>query len=118
MQFSKQKADYILNLAQYFRDNPNFQESLGMLSDEDKYQSLIGLRGIGEWTANYVMMKTYGVTSSIPHGDSGLFKALENHAVIKDRKDRGTIDQFFDQFPGWGSYVTIYLWRSLNNPAY
>lgn len=116
MQFSRQKADYILGLAKTFRETKNLQEKIGQLDKEHQLKELLKLRGVGEWTANYVMMKTYGQIDSIPHGDSGLFKALENHKVIVDRKDRKTIDEFFDQFPGWGSYVTIYLWRSLNSP--
>ncbi len=116
MQFSRQKADYILGLAKTFRETENLQRTIGQLEKEDQLKELLKLRGVGEWTANYVMMKTYGQVDSIPHGDSGLFKALENHKVIEDRKDRNSIDKFFKQFPGWGSYVTIYLWRSLNSP--
>ena len=116
MQFSRQKADYILNLAEVFRRGEVSYQSLADLEYEDQRKRLLGLRGIGEWTANYVLMKTFGDTQSIPFGDVGLFKALENHGVITDRKDRKKIEQFFEQFPGWGSYVTIYLWRSLSEP--
>ena len=116
MQFSRQKADYILNLAEVFRRGEVSYQSLADLEYEDQRKRLLGLRGIGDWTANYVLMKTFGDTQSIPFGDVGLFKALENHGVITDRKDRKKIEQFFEQFPGWGSYVTIYLWRSLSEP--
>ena len=116
MQFSRQKADYILNLAKVFQESNDLQQRIHHSDTEHQMEQLLALRGVGEWTANYVLMKSLGKIDSIPYGDAGLYKALENHHVITDRKDRDSIDEFFAQFPGWGSYVTIYLWRSLSNP--
>jgi len=115
MQFSRQKADYILTLAKTFIQGGIDQDSLSSRTSVERKSELLKLKGVGEWTANYVLMKTFGEMGSIPFGDIGLFKALENHQIITDRKDRKKIEQFFESFPGWGGYLTLYLWRSLAN---
>jgi len=71
---------------------------------------------VGESTANYVLIQTFRNPDSIPFGDIGIYQALENYNLLSNRKDRQAIQALFDKFPGWGSYLTIYLWRSLANP--
>ncbi|MNH27377.1 hypothetical protein D3C79_874840 [compost metagenome] len=58
-------------------------------------------------------MKTLKEYTCIPHGDIGLLNALANHQIITDRKDIAAINRFFEDFKGWESYLTFYLWRSL-----
>jgi len=42
-----------------------------------------------------------------------MIKALVDHGMIADRKDKAGIERFFVRFPGWESYTSFYLWRSL-----
>ncbi|WP_183558937.1 DNA-3-methyladenine glycosylase family protein [Mucilaginibacter sp. SP1R1] len=116
LQFSRQKADYIITLAKLFEAGEISKAQLLQLSSADKVKTLVSLKGIGIWTANYVLMKSLNDTNGIPHGDVGLLKALEDHALIINRKDDKAIAHLFSQFPGWQSYLVHYLWRSLAIP--
>lgn len=114
MQFSSAKAAYLINTAQAFSNGLLSKSILKSLPDgETRHKLLTSFRGIGTWTANYVLMKTIRDPNSIPHGDAGLLKALMNHGIIKDKKDTKNIKLFFERYKNMESYIVIYLWRSL-----
>ena len=117
LQFSRQKAAYIINAAEAFHTGQLSKESLMALTPEGKINALVALKGVGKWTANYVLMKSLNDTTGIPHGDVGLLKALEDHQLIASRKDEETIAKIFNSFAGWESYLVHYLWRSLAVPG-
>ncbi|MNE65711.1 DNA-3-methyladenine glycosylase [compost metagenome] len=114
MQYSTQKANYIISTAKAFSNGEISKEMIRQLPElSAKQKALTNLKGIGIWTANYVLMKTLKEFTCIPYGDIGLLNALANHQIISDRKDLDTINRFFEDFKGWESYLTFYLWRSL-----
>jgi DNA-3-methyladenine glycosylase II len=117
LQFSRQKAAYIINAAKVFNEGELSKEMLMDLSPNEKIAALVELKGVGKWTANYVMMKSLNDTTGVPHGDVGLLKALEDHGLITDRKDEIAITGIFRCFAGWESYLVHYLWRSLAIPG-
>lgn len=114
MQLSRSKVDYIIGIARAVAEGRMSKDILRhMGSVTDRRRGLMELSGVGPWTANYVLMKTMREPSSIPHGDAGMIKALVDHGMIADRKDKAGIERFFDRFSGWESYTSFYLWRSL-----
>ncbi|MGN6420939.1 MAG: DNA-3-methyladenine glycosylase family protein [Pseudobacter sp.] len=119
MQFSQSKAKYLIGIAQAFAENRLNLQMIQALPDFlSKQQALIAHKGIGIWTANYVLMKTLRVPGAIPFGDVGLLKALETHNIIKERKETEKIERFFKKFKGWETYLVFYLWRSLAAPSF
>lgn len=119
MQFSQSKAKYLIGIAQAFAENRLNLEMLLALPDFlSKQQALTAHKGIGIWTANYVLMKTLRVPDAIPFGDVGLLKALESHNIIKERKEAEKIERFFKKFRGWETYLVFYFWRSLAAPSF
>jgi DNA-3-methyladenine glycosylase II len=119
MQFSRQKATYIIGVARAFAEGAMSRQLLMELPDvESRRQALIGLKGVGIWTANYALMKSLREQSCIPHGDVGLLKALTSHGIIRERNETETIQRYFEQYAGWESYLVLYLWRSLAPQSY
>lgn len=117
LQFSRQKADYVIHVAGLISSGEFSKEALMALPDrEAQLKRLIAVRGIGEWTANYVLMKTLKDMNCITIGDTGLNSALDTHGLVKDKKDKAEVRAFFEAFEGWKSYLVIYLWRSLTSP--
>jgi DNA-3-methyladenine glycosylase II len=114
MQFSGSKAQYLIDTAKAFADGAMSRQLLEKLPDfTSRQQALTSLRGIGLWTANYVLMKTLKDPNAIPYGDAGLLNALLKHGLIIEKKDTVGINKLFSQFKGWESYLVFYLWRSL-----
>jgi len=114
MQFSHRKAEYVIGVAKAFAAGEMSIDLLRSLPDmESRQKALTAMKGIGIWTANYVLMKTLKDGNSIPYGDVGLLNALSKHGIISERSDTEKIDAFFKKYKGWESYVVFYLWRSL-----
>lgn len=117
-QFSGKKAEYLIGIARLFADGTLSKEKLLSLPDFLSRQKLLtGIRGIGIWTANYVLMKTLRENSSIPYGDAGILNALIKYGIIANKTDLESIDAFYQNFKGWEDYMTFYLWRSLAGAA-
>ena len=115
LHFSTRKAEYLIGLAKLFAENKLSRTSLESLTDPVLiFKELVGIRGIGEWTANYALMKCLKLPNAIPHGDVGLFNALHQLKNFPKRPDRQLLDTFFEPFSGWKSYLVFYLWRSLS----
>lgn len=117
LQFSEKKAEYLIAIAEAFLNGTLNKELLKGLPDlESRLKFLTDIRGIGQWTANYALMKSLKEPACIPHGDAGLLNALVNHGIIKSKDNKPAIDKFFKAFKGWQSYVVFYLWRTLSKP--
>ncbi len=116
MQFSVRKAEYLIGLAQSFVQGTISYAILEALPGvQERLDMLTSVRGIGIWTANYSLMKCMREPSCVPHGDAGLYNALLQHKIIKNKKDQDAIGQLFASFKGWESYLVLYLWRSLSS---
>lgn len=115
LQFSQSKAKYIVTVARAFAEGIVSNERMNACSTlAEKQKLLTDLKGVGVWTANYVLMKSLREPSSIPHGDVGLLQALQNHKIIDRRDENGKISEFFQKYQNWESYLVFYLWRSLS----
>lgn len=114
MQFSQKKAEYVIGVARAFVEGTLSREKIEVLPDfEARQKALTAHKGIGVWTANYVLMKSFRAPEGIPHGDVGLLNALAGHGIIAERSEKDKIEAFFRDYAGWETYVTFYLWRSL-----
>ena len=117
LQFSRSKAEYLITISKVFAAGEMSETILKKFNThEEKIKQLTAIKGIGSWTANYALMKTFRAPEAIPHGDAGLLNALIAHKLIQDKKDQQSIFMLFQQFPGWESYLVFYLWRSLAEP--
>ena len=113
-QFSRSKVKYLKNVSEAFESGRVSKQKLLELNSFQERQTLLtSIKGIGEWSANYALMKCLHEPNAIPFGDTGLSQALFNLGIITDRKDRQQIEDFFRKFEGWEGYTTFYLWHSL-----
>jgi AraC family transcriptional regulator of adaptative response / DNA-3-methyladenine glycosylase II len=72
------------------------------------HRQLLGLRGIGPWTADYVVMRGLGHPDTFLTNDLGVRHAL-------DRLGRSAADA--DGWAPWRSYAVHHLWASLDPKA-
>lgn len=115
LQFSQRKSEYITGIAQLFSGGKLSHQQLAQLEDEEAMiQSLLKIRGVGEWTANYALMKSFKMMRCIPFGDAGLKKALESLKALPKSASKEEVQKVFAPFKGWEAYLVFYLWRSLS----
>ena len=72
-------------------------------------QALQSIRGIGEWTAQYVAMRALKYPDAFPASDLGLIKAMSDEvAGAKELKLRA------ESWRPWRAYAALLLWGSLS----
>ncbi|WP_042221095.1 DNA-3-methyladenine glycosylase family protein [Oceanobacillus manasiensis] len=111
LQFSSRKAEYILGIAEKMRDG-SLQQALRENSYQELKKELLSIRGIGAWTADYVLMKCFRMQNAFPIADAGIHQALKQQLGRKPTLEE--IAKLARNWAGWEAYATIYLWRSLN----
>jgi len=117
-QFSAKKAEYLVGIAALFQKGDLSAGQLEKLPDHaQRLQTLVAVRGIGEWTAEYALMKSFKAMRSIPYGDAGLNNALFRLKDIPKKENRAAVTAVFEPFAGWEAYLVFYLWRFLSEGA-
>lgn len=113
LQFSRQKSKYMVILAEAFASGRVSKEMISKMSFDEAKSALMKIKGIGNWTANYALMKTFHYPEAFPLEDAGVHNAIKN---LKKMKVKPTLDQVrrvFKKYKGWEAYATLYLWKSL-----
>jgi DNA-3-methyladenine glycosylase II len=113
LQFSRQKSKYTVNIGEAFATGVVSKEKLRGLPLIEAKEELMKIKGIGNWTANYALMKTFRYPDAFPLEDAGIHNAIKN---LKKMKTKPTLDQVrrvFKKYKGWEAYATLYLWKSL-----
>ena len=69
---------------------------------------LLAIKGIGKWTAGYILMRTGDGHDHWPEGDLILRKSLSRTQTMITPAG---LEQAFSQWSPYRSYATIHLWR-------
>lgn len=69
IKFSARKAEYICDIASQVADGRLDLDAIGALPSEDAIERLIALRGVGPWTAHWLLIRSYGRPDGFPSGD-------------------------------------------------
>ena len=78
------------------------------LEHADIKDRLLALKGIGKWTAGYILMRTSANHDHWPEGDLILRKALSNG---KNMIAHAALEQAFSRWSPYRSYATIHIWK-------
>lgn len=73
---SGRKAEYLLDISARFADGRLSAEKLMVMSDQEVYDSLIAVRGIGPWSVEMFSMFVLRRPNILSPGDLGLQKGL------------------------------------------
>jgi DNA-3-methyladenine glycosylase II len=97
------RLEAVKRLATFFAENGD-----SCLTQPDVKTSLLALKGIGKWTAGYILMRTGDSHDHWPEGDLILRKALSRSKVLiaHDRLERT-----FSRWSPYRSFATIHIWK-------
>lgn len=114
LQFTTSKAEYVIEVAKAMANGQLSKEKLLQQQEQKQRQkTLLAIRGVGPWTADYVMMKCLHDTSAFPIADVGLHHALKAQLALQHKPTIEQIKEMATNWEGWQAYATFYLWRSL-----
>ena len=100
--WSRQKARAVLELAHLLAEKPHTFARLESMNNEDVCQALLPLRGVGRWTAEYVLLRGLGRIETFPGDDVGAQKNLQR---IFSLEQRPTYEHIKTLTARWGPYA-------------
>lgn len=107
------KSEYIIGVAQLMDKGELSKEILLEMNFKDAEKNLIKIRGIGPWTANYVLMRCLRFPTAFPIDDVGLHNAIKFLMKSENKPTRAEVNELSLNWTGWQAYATFYLWRLL-----
>ena len=82
-------------------------------SIDDFCASLVAIKGIGDWTAQYVAMRALKDPDAFPHSDLGLLRAFD--VPDQDRMKPAELRARAEAWRPWRAYAALLLWSSGEN---
>ncbi|MGO8697888.1 MAG: Ada metal-binding domain-containing protein [Limisphaerales bacterium] len=111
MQFSRQKADYLLGLARAVVEKRFDLESLRQFSATRAERTLRAIHGLGPWSVNWVMMRSLGFADCLPLGDTGVASGLRALLELEERPGLEAMRRLMSVFSPYRSLATTHLWQ-------
>ncbi|ANH74776.1 hhH-GPD superbase excision DNA repair family protein [Ralstonia insidiosa] len=111
---SKRKAEYILDLAEHFRNGTLHVAKWAEMDDEDVIAELTQIRGIGRWTAEMFLMFNLMRPNVLPLDDIGLINAISQNYFSGEPVTRSEAREVAANWEPWRTVATWYMWRSLD----
>ncbi len=112
-QFSRRKAEYLTGVARLVASGELALDRLAAGSAVRMEAELLAVRGLGPWSANYLMMRSAGFEDCLPVGDAGLVRGLERFFGLPARPDADATRELMQPFAPYRSWATFHLWQSL-----
>ncbi|KFN02162.1 DNA-3-methyladenine glycosylase [Bacillus clarus] len=114
LKMTTKKCEYLIGIAQLIAEEKLSKESLLQIKDFKQAEKLLtNIRGVGPWTANYVLMRCLRFPSAFPIDDVGLHNAIKFLTGAENKPTKNEIKEFASRWTNWESYATFYLWRVL-----
>ena len=76
MKLSARKAEYISDIAQSVASGSLDLDALALLPDESIVDELVKLRGVGPWTAHWLLIRAFDRPDGFPGGDLAIQRSL------------------------------------------
>ena len=115
VQFSRRKAEYLIGAAQRIVAGELDLERLSAGTPEEAEAGLLAVRGLGPWSAHYLMMRAFGFEDCVPVGDAGLVKGLARFFNLPERPGAAETQELMRPFAPYRSWATFHLWQSLKD---
>ena len=114
LKMTVKKCEYLIGVAQLMVEGSLSKELLRSVGDFKVAEKMLTkIRGIGPWTANYVLMRCLRFSNSFPIDDVGLHNAIKHVLGTSRKPTKEEILKLAAPWKNWESYATFYLWRFL-----
>ena len=111
---SRQKVNYLKNLASAFIERNIKLDMWNKMTDEEIIQDLIQIKGIGRWTAEMFLIFNLCRPDVFPLDDIGMIKGLCKIYKLRYPLDKVVVLKLGNKWKPYRSVATWYLWRTLD----
>ena len=109
IKFSRRKAEYITGISQQIVSGELSLEAMRDLPDDEIVSGLLALRGVGPWTAHWMLMRAFGRLDGFPQGDLALQRMMG--ILVGDGAPMPPDEAlaYSERWSPWRSWVTTYM---------
>ncbi len=111
---SKNKAKSIKSLVLFFSQNPN-SKNLYRLSEEERYDNLIKIFGIGKWSIEMFEMFCVRNKNIFSSGDAAIRVAMEELKMVKKTSDFEKYDKYAKKWDPYKTIACLHLWQFIES---
>jgi 3-methyladenine DNA glycosylase/8-oxoguanine DNA glycosylase len=113
MQVSRAKAACLISVSEAVASGVLPLDDLATWELAEAEARLRAQKGIGPWTAHYVLMRGLGLPDCVPLGDSALATALERGLKLDARPNPKEVAKLMAPYAPHRSLATFHLWAGL-----
>ncbi|MGA7871056.1 MAG: hypothetical protein WCA22_09165 [Candidatus Binatus sp.] len=107
---SRQKGEYLIGLARLAIDRKDRDfASIARLGDADAVARLSAIRGVGRWTAEYVMLRGFGRINIFPGDDVGGRNRLFEWLGARGKPTYDGVGRMLERWHPYGGLIYLHL---------
>ncbi len=111
---SRTKASTLSNLAQLVSNGTlDLDSHEAATHPETVGTALMGIKGVGQWTASYTLLRGYGYLDGSLHGDAALRRSMQMQPGLPAEVSEFYAKEWLAQFSPWRALVAAHLWAML-----
>ena len=111
---SARKVEYLVDLALHFDSGALHVKGWQDMDDEAIITELVGIRGIGRWTAEMFLMFHLMRPNVLPLDDVGLINGISRNYFSGEPVSRSDVREVAQAWAPYCTVATWYIWRSLD----
>ena len=111
---SRQKVNYLKNIAKNFKNKSFSVKELQKMNDRDAISYITQLKGLGVWSAEMFLMFNLNRPDIFPIKDIGLLRAISKNYKTSYPPSKRFLDKISKLHVGYRTVLTWYMWRSID----
>ena len=117
--YSGSKARALIELSQSIVRGRIDLEELARFDNQECLERLVAIRGVGRWTAEYVLLRGLGRTNVFPGDDVGARNNLERWLHLRKKLDYDRVQRVLSKWKDYGGFIFLHLLlKSLDEDGY
>ena len=107
--YSGNKARALIELSGSIIEGRLDLRELERLDNRECFERLVALRGVGRWTAEYVLLRGLGRTNVFPGDDVGARNNLERWLGLRKKLDYERVQRVLSMWKDYGGFIFLHL---------
>jgi len=107
--YSGNKARALIELSGSIIEGRLDLRELERLDNRECFERLVALRGVGRWTAEYVLLRGLGRTNVFPGDDVGARNNLEHWLGLRKKLDYERVQRVLSKWKDYGGLIFLHL---------
>lgn len=108
------KVEYVRDLARKFIDGSVDEKKFPNMTSEEIIDHLVAVKGIGEWTAQMMLIFKLHRFDILPVGDLAIRKGFQRAYALRHEPKRKDMEKIATVWRHHASVASWYLWREMD----